>query len=493
MSRHLCISVTFLDPLFHGRGDDEPEWPPSPMRLFQALLAGARTGYRGAEWSDTQANAFRWLGKKRKAPLIIAPAAHRATRRTLFVPNNNSDKEFERQDRLTSKLVWPHFLRDGDTVHFVWAIEDADDSEGQRYAETLCREARHMLAMGWGIDQVVGNGEILSDARVAALPGERWRAWSTHRPGVQTWRVPTDDSLEDLERVHQSFLQRIKGRRYHPAAKPSRFDTVHYLSAKTGAPRPYAAFELPEGSGLRQESTARCAAMLRSLTCRHAKADTHQFPGGSEIYVAGHMDKRERTPPRFSYLPLPTIGHEHADGIIRRFLIAEPFGGTGVHAQWAQERLRNATLRDPHGNDRGVLLDLWRPSSGPLVRRYVDETRTWRTVTPVVLPGFDDGKQAKAERLFLTAAAQADLPVEAIAELAMRKAPFYPGSEHPHYYAVPAYLSHLPRWHVSLRFQEPLAGPLAIGAGRHAGLGLFAGIDETAEQWNITDGHSRRR
>ena len=222
------------------------------------------------------------------------------------------------------------------------------------------------------------------------------------------------------------------------------------------------------------------AAMLRSLACRQAQADTHEFPGDSETYVAGHAQKHERTPPRFSYLPLPTIGHEHADGMIRRLLIAEPFGGDGHHAQWAQDRLRNATLHDEDGNDRGVLLDLWRPSSYPMLRRYVTEARTWCSVTPVILPGFDDGKQRKAERLLLTAVAQADLPVEAIAELALRKAPFWPGSSHPRHYAVPAYLRHLPRWHVWLRLHEGLPGPLAIGAGRHAGLGLLAASDETA-------------
>jgi CRISPR-associated protein Csb2 len=89
MARHLCISVTFLDPLFHGKGDrDEPEWPPSPMRLFQALLAGSRTGCRDREWSDMKAEAYRWLEKREEPPVIITPVVRRArTACTLFVPN----------------------------------------------------------------------------------------------------------------------------------------------------------------------------------------------------------------------------------------------------------------------------------------------------------------------------------------------------------------------------------------------------------------------
>ena len=49
-----------------------------------------------------------------------------------------------------------------------------------------------------------------------------------------------------------------------------------------------------------------------------------------------------------------------------------------------------------------------------MVGRFVGEGRTWSTVTPVVVPGFDDGKQAKAEKLVLKAAARAGLPAGAI-------------------------------------------------------------------------------
>jgi D-alanine transaminase len=36
------LSIRFLAPVFHGRADGEQrEWPPSPLRLFQALVAAA--------------------------------------------------------------------------------------------------------------------------------------------------------------------------------------------------------------------------------------------------------------------------------------------------------------------------------------------------------------------------------------------------------------------------------------------------------------------
>ncbi len=390
------------------------------------------------------------------------------------MPNNDSDKTFDRQEHLTTKIVRPHRLCYGDAVNYLWPIDEGDWPAAKPHAEVLCGEARHLLALGWGIDQVVGNGRVLTGAEVAALPGRRWRAWSAQRPGSRTWRVPRGDSLDDLERAHKSFLQRVRGNQYFPQLRFSHFDTVGYISAETMPIRSYAAFELPAGVAFRQEDAAKVAAMLRSLACQSAKEDTHEFPGGSEIYVAGHTGKHERTPPRFSYLPLPAIGHEHADGMIRRLLVAEPFGADGSHARWAQERLRGAALRDHDGNARGVLLDLWRAASRPMIARYVDEARAWCTVTPVILPGFDDGRHAKAEKLVLTAVRDAGLPIDAVAELTIRKAPFWPGSQHPRQYATPAYLKQFPGWHVRVVFRELLPGPLAIGVGRHCGLGVFA-------------------
>lgn len=481
MIRYLCISVTFLDPLFHGKGDaDEPEWPPSPMRLFQALVAGSRRGCCNGDWSKAKAEAYQWL-EGREPPMIIAPPARRSAAYTLFVPNNDADEKFDRQDRLAPKMVRTHRIvggasdaKSGQTLHYVWTVPETEGSEARTYAELLCREARRLTTLGWGVDQAVAHGRVLNDAEVEALSGQRWTAWDAWFAGRQILRAPKTGSLDDLTRAYEAFVNRLSMTQPPKAREPRVFDRAVYLPQGVLPPRPRAAFELPDGIAFRQEDAARIASMLRSLACAASKADTHEFPGGAEVYVAGHVGKRQDNVPRFSYLPLPSIGQEHADGMIRRLTIAEPVGGDGSHARWAQQRLLNAVIRDQEGNERGVLRELWRQSSRAMIRRYVEQARIWSSVTPVILSGFDDSKQTKAEKLVISAVEHAGLPVSAIAELTLRKAPFWPGSQHPRQYALPSYLKGLPSWHLRIVFREPIPGPLAIGAGRHAGLGLFA-------------------
>ena len=489
MEHYLCISVAFLDPLYHGKGDSErPEWPPSPMRLFQAMLAGSKAGNRKARWGTQDqsdlADAFMWL-ERQCPPTLAAPRAEQASAsHTLFVPNNDGDEIPDRQDRLTSKYPHPHRFasQEGDsdgqqTIRYLWTISEKNWASSRLYAEIVAREARCLMALGWGIDQVVGSGEILTSTEVDQLPGEMWQPYPNDALEQDSLRVPKEGSLRDLESVHESFCAQLEGGTYNPPKEFTRFDTVRYVRATQFPHRPYAVFELPEGCAFRQEAANEVAAMLRSLVCREPNRNDFQdqFGDDTEVYLAGHVNGEDRTPPRFSYLPLPTIGHQHVDGMIRRLLIAEPYGGDGLRARWAERRLGGQTIRDKDGNERGQLLGLWRERSRWMVRQYVGKHRVWSTVTPVVLPGFDDGKLVKAERLFLKAVQQAGISTDGITDVTLRKAPFWPGSQHPRNYRRPRYLRHLPAWHAQIEFLEPVSGPLAIGSGRHAGLGIMAG------------------
>ena len=79
MSSTLCISFHFVQPfpLFHGRGDaGEPEWPPSPMRAFQALLNAACLRTRGKPLPPEVRSALQVIEVLR--PSIVAPVPRSA-------------------------------------------------------------------------------------------------------------------------------------------------------------------------------------------------------------------------------------------------------------------------------------------------------------------------------------------------------------------------------------------------------------------------------
>jgi CRISPR-associated protein Csb2 len=300
--------------------------------------------------------------EQRDAPLIITPDARPTATYMLYVPNNDSDKEFDRQDRLTSKIARPYRLMNGWTLHYLWRIDEGEWSSARSYVELLAHESRHLLALGWGIDLVAGDGKILTADEAAALKGQRWRPWDGIGLQTGTHRVPTKGSLENLEQSYVSFLNSVQGRHYQPRAEPHVFRRVSYLLASAMAPRPYISFELRQTDDrwatFHHVDVIKVAAMLRHVACEAAKGDSYEFPGGSERYVAGHASNRNDRSPRFSYLPLPTVGHRHADGMIRRVLIAEPYGSEGAQVRWAEQRLRNRTLVNDNGQEQAFLLNV---------------------------------------------------------------------------------------------------------------------------------------
>jgi CRISPR-associated protein Csb2 len=115
-----------------------------------------------------------------------------------------------------------------------------------------------------------------------------------------------------------------------------------------------------------------------------------------------------------------------------------------------------------------------------VLRQYTDNADAWATVTPVVLPGSDEGKFAKAEKLFFKALRHAGYSPDALAELEFRNVSFWAGGDLASRFQRPDYLKNncWSVYHARLRWRHPISGPLALGAGRHCGLGIFAGLNE---------------
>ena len=490
----LCITVRFLQPLSHGRGDaGEPEWPPSPLRLFQALVAAAAARWNERVRIEYAAPALRWFAGQGPPTIVAAPGAPAADPYRLYVPDNVGDRvarswrsgnaDASVAEYRTEKDVRPTHLA-GEAVHYVYTI--TEPAEFTKHRDALVAAARSITHLGWGVDMVVGNASEITVEDSEQLAADRWQP-TKDNSGTRL-RVPRRDdanphrdTFQALAEKHTAFLNRISGDNFNPVPPLTAFDVIGYRRETEPAGRPWVAFSIltPDASGNRAFDTARRCRDVAAWV-RHATAAVCEgWPFGSTAgFVHGHTDdgrqlRGERADERFMYLPLPTINSALGRvESIRRVLVAAP-PGFSDRTDWIRRRLPGQELVWD-GNPVGLLNLL--PTSDWVLRQYTGESTTWSTVTPVIWPGYDDRNPAKAERLLRKAFVDAGLApklVEGIAELDWRPVGFRAGAELASRFAVPEQLNG-PRYHVRVRFSHPIRGPLAVGSGRYRGMGLFA-------------------
>jgi CRISPR-associated protein Csb2 len=478
MSDYLSITIRYLQPLSHCRGDgDNPEWPPSPLRLFQALIAAAAARWNEREQLLTAVPALRWL-QNQTPPAIIACAAVASKVPTQFyVPDNSADLlvaswkrgETDKVPKRTDKVVLPTHLS-GDTVNYLVPL----DPEGKNHLSVLQTAARSITHLGWGIDMVAADAEVITTAQAAALPGERW---VVAQSGGVALRVPTAGTLDDLIRKHQDFLNRLSDRGFSPVPPLREFAVRHYRRTTDPEPRPCCVFTIlkPDASGNRAFSTARRTSHVAAWI-RHAVAQVSESAGWDDFlpFVHGHANSGStpntaaNSSQRFQYLPLPTINsHLQRVESIRRVMVAAPVGFQD-RIDFIRRRLLGYELRCD--NEVIGLLNL-QPGKDWVRDQYLRAAATWSTVTPVILDGFNDHNPKKTEKLLRKALANAGIvcPVE----FDYQPFGFRAGVEPVREFCRPKKLNGT-MVHVKLRFQQPIPGPIAIGAGRYRGFGLFA-------------------
>src|SRR5665213_168163 len=212
---YLIISVRFHDGRYHGR----PDWPPSPARLFQALVAGAA---QGETLAKEDKGALKWLEGLKDAPVIAAPPMRRGQPFTNFVPNNDRDsvesRKFENhRDYLaalgkirTAKDIRPILFEAEMPLFYVWTFDESP--EARTNAQQVCAIAERLYQFGRGVDMAWAWGEILdvgkTDARLTVQGGV------LHQPsggaGDITLAVPLKGSLESLIERHNKMRTRFR-------------------------------------------------------------------------------------------------------------------------------------------------------------------------------------------------------------------------------------------------------------------------------------------
>jgi CRISPR-associated protein Csb2 len=456
---------------------------------------------------ESTRGALTWL-EQRVAPLIIAPEAiESAAGYRLSVPHNQMDlvggqwsrgAEGDPAKHRAMKSVRPHRLPEDAVVHYAWQL-DSDESA----APALIAAARGVVALGWGVDLVVGDGAIVEGTRLAELSAAL-RVWEPRGDGRRELRAPMKGTLEDLERRHAAFLMRTSSAdsTLRPPPALSTFAIISY--ARTDQPRvaDIAGFMLmrAESDNFRAFDTVRRGVAVAGML-RHAVRTAAERAGWDEARVhatvLGHGDGDQA---RLLLVPVPSIEPRgeggQTVGAVRRVMVFSTDGRVS-DTTWIARVLGGMDLIDEKtGLPEAVLAATSR--SDRVLKRYVSEATTWVTVTPMVLPGHDDpgglreklrkskgGEEQKPllerlakrrEALVRKALRHAGLGDELAfsAQIETRETGFIAGVEKASRYTVPSHLASSPRLHVKLSWPVKVAGPLCIGRGRFSGLGLFA-------------------
>lgn len=521
MNLKFCLTCRFLHPhpLFHGSRDEgEAEWPPSPMRAFQALLNAACLQARGNVLTAELRTALRLL--ESLCPDVIAPKVNASdVGFKTYVPHNQYDlvclalsrgmqeatkafRELSGSVRSDTKTFRPMRIEvcDNDlpAVHYLYNLDDTRVDPAELLRAVLS-SVRSIHCLGWGIDQVIGDATLLEDQQAARLIGERWipttyggRPLRVHRPG----------SLEALQQRHARFLTRLAGNDWTPVPPLTAFEVVRYRRDTDPVPRPQAVFRLvdenDDTAAYPQAKLIHIAGMVRHLAKERMEHNPPRNLRGRtaeqwvEQYVAGHRDQKagpDSPHTQFSYVPLQSIGMEHTDPAVRRVMIVAPHGDE----QWLEHLARHldGRLLTPLPNTRlppGTRLERIPDNRKDGVRdAYLCSSRTWATVTPVILPGHDDHKPSKTRRLIEKALTQSGIEQPCEFEWSafsrfrkMLGAHKYARDENaregkrPINYFRPDHLLNQTAVHLRLTFTHEVPGPLTVGAGRHCGFGLFA-------------------
>src|SRR5262249_50812747 len=151
-----------------------PEWPPSPLRVFQALVAAAASHWREAQFQEYALPALEWL-QGQDPPIIVAPSHHVGVPIRIAVPNNDLDVVATAWSRRQEPRKQPNELKTMKTVRPTRLIVSKDNPATIHYLfpladrkcphlEGLTVAARSITHLGWGIDMVAANAAVISEA-----------------------------------------------------------------------------------------------------------------------------------------------------------------------------------------------------------------------------------------------------------------------------------------------------------------------------------------
>jgi CRISPR-associated protein Csb2 len=508
---YFVVRVQFL------AGYQGHEWPPSPARLFKALVAVSRQGAPGASSDEVDAS-LHWLERQSAPDVLAASAAEIRSRLLRFVPNNSA------VDPKTGRPEWPatRASKEPEPVR-AWQIDPPAEVvyvwpgvTCGRETDVLGAVARRVPSLGKGEDFVV-----VRSARVDAYPNPD--GLIRYRPGAKVGEV----SLEVPEGgCLDVCLEMFKRRAADPGWNrihelPTMGTHLEHYELHGGVPAkpgpPVAVFGLWRGTRRRafdarllRVPVGQCRHLM-SIALNEAVAEIARDPGeraelqqlGPGIICGHSATGGKYEGPHTAVVPLPSVLGPYPDGRVRRLALV----GFGCTVQ-ATKKLFEAVVALLHGRElldggqgTGVVLRKEEWSEG--LSLLMGPATAWESVTPMVLdrPEFlrKEWESLQSERRAVLATdLDVDMKTAAAIETSLvsrreelvraaierfgagevlrvevSRAPWraglYPASQ----YRATDYLRASPRFHIRVSFREPVRGPIVVGRGRYVGFGVL--------------------
>ena len=533
----LAIEVELLTGRYAATAHNDrgrAEWPPHPARFFSALVAALH------DYDDVDASeraALEWLEKQDAPSLRVDPestvgrrqvqdvyvpvndvtlggdeairdaedklaaattpaakkkaqaALEKARRDAVTIDHKPSDKALKTAialmpERRTRQVrTFPVVLPETPTFAFLWPKADPKD-----HRAALTRLCARVTRLGHS-SSLVRCTMVERDLLPTLVPSD---------DGDVVLRVVGPGQLDRLDRAfehHRGVQSRVL------PARPQRYGPA--FTTTTRSPQATSAFSsndwvIFERVGGSRPVASRATDLARAL--RGALIEVH---GNQNLpsTLSGHTENGPTQQPHVAFVPLPFVGHEHADGALMGCALVLPRELPRsdrelllrLIAKWEKERANergNLTLAGgtlPPFHVRRVEVSA-KAALDPA--RWARSSTRFITATPIALdknPGNLrsnlDGTARKAALEAQQSISDACHHVVGIRPVSVEVslAPLLPGAQHVRdFLPWPGRPGRTPRVrvHADIQFAEPVRGPLLLGAGRYFGLGLCLPVEE---------------
>ena len=499
------------------------EWPPHPDRIFMALAAA---------WFETgeppdEGEALRWLETLTPPAISASNASFRSAsndnRPTIsYVPVNDSQrgrKLPETNDigklkdagltlipeyRLRQPRRFPVAIPQKPIVFLVWP--NADSGPHRNALERLAKKVTHVghpasFVQIWVEDTPETPNWVPTDGQAV----HRLRVFGPERLQYLKTRYNRDSVIAYADLKARIGEAKGKEKKKLQAELEDRFKGETPISLRP-EPALWQGYACPPeapppetiGSVFDPRLTVLALSGKRlSLTATLRLTETLRgailaaCPDPIPEWISGHApDGKRSANPHLALLPLPFSGHKHADGRLMGVALALPrridpaetahYLGSFIHDEHGLAR-RNRLFAG-HWFECGIELETREtPPTNLRAEAWTRASRTWASVTPVVLDRHFDGKDKwkHAAETMKDACERIGLPRPK--EVLLHPVSLVEGV--PHAREFP-YLTRkrdggrMHHSHAIFVFETKVIGPIVVGAGRFRGYGLCRPMEE---------------